>query len=71
MIWSWRRISLKGWIGRSSRLFSSSTARSMRRRRNQRTEGNRKCDRKATAANSTMSTSSQRGTSTRWNIPDL
>jgi hypothetical protein len=59
-----RRASLNGWIGRSSRWFNCATACSRRRRRYQRTEGNRKCDAKVTAANSRIRRNSQRGSVT-------
>src|SRR6056297_2736672 len=59
-----RRASLKGWIGRSSLSLSCATAFSSRRRRYQRTEGNRKCDANVTAAKSRISRNSQIGSVT-------
>ena len=61
---SGRFISLNGWIGRSSRLFSRATTLSIRWRKNQRTEGNRKCDANVTPAKTRISTKSQRGSVT-------
>ena len=50
MIMSCRRASLNSSIGRCSRLLSRATARSRRARKNQRTDGNRKCEANVTAA---------------------
>ncbi|MEP5194973.1 MAG: hypothetical protein ABJQ70_08070 [Roseobacter sp.] len=61
---SYRRANLKGSIGRVSRSFRRETARSRRRRKNQRTDGNKKWDAKVTAAKSSIRIKNHSGIST-------
>ena len=63
---SWRAASLKMSIGLSSLSFSRATQRSMRRRKNHRTDGNRKFDRKDVTAKAKISNKSQSGIGMVW-----
>jgi hypothetical protein len=63
-----RCASLNRSIFRSSRAFSRASAFSARRRKNQRTLGNRKCVAKLTAAKPRIRTNNQTGTAT---VPNM